>query len=125
MLVLLVDDSGTMREIQRKCLKQLGIDDVVEARDGLQALELFDQQEFHIVLSDLNMPVMDGLTFLKEVRRRNKSVPVVIVTTESERSHVVAAIQAGCSDYVVKPFSPITLQEKLRKWIDQLSLTRA
>lgn len=117
MKVLLADDSGTMRTIQKRCLNKLGVEDVVEAEDGRQALELFEKATFDIVLSDWNMPNMDGLTLLTEIRRRNKDVPVVMVTTEAERSRVVAAIQAGCSDYLVKPFTPDGLKEKLEKWV--------
>lgn len=117
MKVLLVDDSGTMRTIQRRCLNKLGIDDVVEAEDGRQALEFFEQQTFDIILSDWNMPNMDGLTLLKEIRQRNKDIPVVMITTEAERARVVTAIQAGCSDYLVKPFTPDGLKEKLEKWV--------
>lgn len=117
MKVLLVDDSGTMRTIQRRCLNKLGIEDVVEAEDGQQALEAFEMGTFDIVLSDWNMPKMDGLALLKEIRQRNKDIPVVMITTESERARVVTAIQAGCSDYLVKPFTPDGLKEKLEKWV--------
>ncbi len=117
MKVLLVDDSGTMRTIQRRCLNKLGIEDVVEAEDGLQALEIFESTSFDVVLCDWNMPNMDGLALLKEIRQRNKDVPVIMITTEAERARVVTAIQAGCSDYLVKPFTPDGLKEKLEKWV--------
>ncbi len=117
MKVLLVDDSGTMRTIQRRCLNKLGIDDVVEAEDGRQALEIFESTSFDVILSDWNMPEMDGLEFLKEIRQRNKEIPFIMITTEAERMRVVTAIQAGCSDYLVKPFTPDILRGKLEKWI--------
>lgn len=117
MKVLLVDDSGTMRTIQRRCLNKLGIEDITEAEDGRRALELFQQASFDIVLSDWNMPVMDGLSLLIEIRKLNPSVPVVMITTEAERTRVVTAIQAGVSDYLVKPFTPDALKEKLEKWV--------
>ncbi|HVW01636.1 MAG TPA: response regulator [Planctomycetaceae bacterium] len=117
MKVLLADDSGTMRTIQKRCLNKLGIMDVVEAEDGQQALAHFETQQFNIVLSDWNMPNMDGLTLLKEIRKRNTQIPVVLITTEAERTRVVTAIQAGVSDYLVKPFTPEGLQEKLEKWV--------
>jgi two-component system, chemotaxis family, chemotaxis protein CheY len=117
MKVLLVDDSGTMRTIQKRCLNKLGVEDVVEAEDGRQALEFFEKQPFDVVLSDWNMPNMDGLALLKEIRVRNKAVPVIMITTEAERARVVTAIQAGVSDYLVKPFTPDGLREKLEKWV--------
>lgn len=117
MKVLLVDDSGTMRTIQKRCLNKLGVEDVVEAEDGRQALEFFEKQPFDVVLSDWNMPNMDGLALLKEIRTRNKTIPVIMITTEAERARVVTAIQAGVSDYLVKPFTPDGLKEKLEKWV--------
>ena len=117
MKILLVDDSGTMRTIQKRVLAKLGVEDVTEAEDGCQALKAFEEQSFDIILSDWNMPNMDGLTFLKEIRQRDKDIPFIMITTESERARVVAAIQAGCSDYLVKPFTPDGLKEKLEKWV--------
>ena len=119
MKVLLVDDSGTMRTIQRRCLNKLGIgdQDIVEAEDGCKALEYYEKQAFDVILCDWNMPNMDGLTLLKEIRQRNKDIPVIMITTEAERARVVTAIQAGCSDYLVKPFTPDNLKEKLTKWV--------
>ena len=117
MKVLLVDDSGTMRTIQKRCLNKLGIEDVAEAEDGIQALQLFETASFDVVLSDWNMPNMDGLSLLKEIRQRNKEIPVIMITTEAERVRVVTAIQAGVSDYLVKPFTPDGLKEKLEKWV--------
>ena len=119
MKILLVDDSGTMRAIQKRCLLKLGVspDDVVEAENGQVALEAYRADTFAIILTDQNMPVMDGLTFVKEVRTTNKDIPIVMITTESERSRVIVAIEAGVSDYLVKPFTADDLIAKLRKWI--------
>lgn len=118
MRVLLVDDSGTMRSIQKRCLTKLGVEDVCEAEDGVQALELFNAGTFDVVLTDWNMPNMDGLTLLQEIRKRDREIPVVMITTEAERSRVVQAIQFGVSDYLVKPFTPDGLREKLDKWVN-------
>lgn len=119
MKILLVDDSGTMRAIQKRCLLKMGVaeGDITEAADGQEALEKFDAGTFDAVLTDWNMPVMDGLQLLKELRSRNEEIPIVMITTEAERSRVVTAIQAKVSDYVVKPFTAETLAAKLEKWI--------
>lgn len=119
MKVLIVDDSGTMRTIQKRCLSKLGIEDVVEAEDGRKGLEAFERDTFDVILSDWNMPNMDGLAMLKEIRQRNTTVPVIMITTEAERARVVSAIQAGVSDYLVKPFTPEGLKEKLEKWVTE------
>ncbi len=119
MRVLLVDDSGTMRTIQRRCLERMGIENenIIEAADGTKALELFERFSFDVVLSDWNMPNMDGLSLLKAIRSRNNDVPFIMITTEAERARVLAAIQVGVSDYLVKPFTPDDLREKLEKWV--------
>ncbi len=119
MKILLVDDSGTMRAIQKRCLFKLGVaeDDVVEADNGQTGLAEFEKGGFDIVLTDWNMPVMDGLTMLKEIRSRNADIPIIMITTESERARVVAAIEAGVSDYLVKPYTADALNAKLEKWV--------
>lgn len=119
MKILLVDDSGTMRTIQKRCLLKLGVpeDGIVEAENGQVAFEYFSSNAFDIVMTDWNMPVMDGLSLLKKIREGNKQVPVIMITTEAERSRVVTAIEAGVSDYLVKPFTADTLNAKLEKWV--------
>ncbi|HID22455.1 MAG TPA: response regulator [Planctomycetaceae bacterium] len=119
MQVLLVDDSGTMRAIQKRMFGKLGIgdDNITEASDGREALQFFEATHFDLVLTDWNMPNMDGLTLLKEIRKRNEKVPVIMITTEAERARVVSAISAGVSDYLVKPFTPEALEAKLRRWV--------
>ncbi|MBR9802258.1 MAG: response regulator [Rubinisphaera brasiliensis] len=117
MKILLVDDSATMRTIQKRCLIKLGVTHVHEAEDGAQALSFFKSNEYDIVFTDWNMPNMDGLELLQAIRAENREIPVIMITTESERSRVVAAVQAGVSDYLVKPFTPDSLRAKLEKWI--------
>ncbi len=119
MKLLLADDSGTMRTIQKRCLLKLGVAeaDITEAEDGQQALQHFQSKAFDVVLSDWNMPNMDGLTFLQKVREVNKDVPFIMITTEAERARVVTAIQNGVTDYLVKPFTPDDLRAKLEKWV--------
>lgn len=119
MKFLVVDDSGTMRTIQKRCLLKLGIaeEDIVEAADGRQALDCYEKNSFDVVLTDWNMPEMDGLQLLKAIRERNAEIPIVMITTEAERSRVVEAVQAGVSDYLVKPFTPDDLADKLTRWL--------
>jgi two-component system chemotaxis response regulator CheY len=116
MRVLLADDSGTMRTIIRRALESLGITGTVEASDGLQAVELFKTGAFDLVLTDWNMPGKTGIEVVREIRAINKQVPIVMVTTEAEKDRVVAAIQAGVSDYLVKPFTTDVLQKKLERF---------
>jgi len=117
MKVLLVDDSSTMRTIQRRCLNTLGVEDITEAANGRMAIDLFGEGHFDVVLTDWNIPVMNGLTFLKELRQQNTTVPVIMITTEAEKRRVVKAIEAGVSDYLMKPFTPAQLKSKLEKWV--------
>jgi two-component system chemotaxis response regulator CheY len=116
MKILLVDDSATMRRIQKTQLSGLGISDVVEAGDGSEAMDkLKDNMPIDIIMLDWNMPVMDGFTFLQKVREDGtfKSVKIIMCTSESEKSRVVEALKAGANNYLVKPFTPEALKEKL------------
>ncbi|MFP4416967.1 MAG: response regulator [Fibrobacterota bacterium] len=116
MKILLVDDSATMRRIQKTQLGNLGISDIVEAGDGEQGLkQLEDSMPVDVVFLDWNMPVMDGITMLKKVRANQafKDVKVIMCTSESEKSKVVEALKAGANNYIVKPFTPESLKEKL------------
>ena len=116
MRMLLVDDSVTMRRIQKTQVGGLGITDVLEAGDGQEALsKLKSNMPIDLVLLDWNMPVMDGITFLKTVRADEafKDVKIIMCTSESEKSRVVEALKAGANNYIVKPFTPEALKEKL------------
>lgn len=113
--VLVADDSSTMRTIIRRSLEALGVTDSVEANDGEQAVAKFTPGEFDLVLTDWNMPGKNGLEVVEEIRKQDAEVPIVMVTTEGEKTRVLAAIQAGVSDYLVKPFDVDTLREKLMK----------
>lgn len=115
--VLVVDDSGTMRKIILRSLNALGVTDVVEAGDGSDGLDLFKQQQFDIVLTDWNMPRMTGLELLKAIRGSGSTVPVILITTEAEKGRVLEAVQAGVSDYLVKPFETEGLRQKLQKFV--------
>ena len=114
---LVVDDFSTMRRIIRNLLKELGFSNVEEAEDGAVALQMLKRTPYDFVISDWNMPKMDGLTLLKSIRADEslKTLPVLLVTAEAKRENIVAAAQAGASGYVVKPFTAATLDEKLGK----------
>lgn len=115
--VLAVDDSTMIRVVVKKTLSTMGVQDVVEAEDGLKALELFRTQQFDLVFSDWNMPNMTGLELVREIRKLNREVPIIMITTEGSREKVVSAIQEGVNDYLVKPFTPVSLRSKLEKWV--------
>jgi len=116
MKILLVDDSTTMRRIQKTQLSNLGINDVVEAGDGQEGLKVLgESMPVDYVLLDWNMPKMDGITMLKEVRKDAKyaGVKIIMCTSESEKTRVIEALKAGANQYMVKPFTPDVLKEKL------------
>ena len=119
--VLVVDDFSTMRRIIKNLLKQIGYSDIEEAEDGAQALSKL--QNGGLVVSDWNMPNMDGLDMLKAVRQEPaiKDIPVLMVTAEAEKEKVITAIQAGVNNYVVKPFTGEILKEKLDKIFDNIA----
>jgi two-component system chemotaxis response regulator CheY len=113
--ILTVDDSSTMRRIIKNTLNRIGYTDVVEAEHGVDALGKMAGVE--LVLTDWNMPEMDGLTFVKSLRANAQytEVPIIMVTTEAAKKEILEAIKAGVSDYIVKPFTPDTLKEKIQK----------
>ncbi len=115
MNVLIVDDYKTMLRIIGNLLKQLGFNNVDEATDGSMALTMFKGKNYGLVISDWNMEPMSGLDLLKQVRAlpSNANVPFVMVTAESKTENVIAAKQAGVSNYIVKPFNAETLKTKL------------
>jgi two-component system chemotaxis response regulator CheY len=116
MPILIVDDYKTMLRIIRNLLKQLGFNNVDEATDGSMALQKLRDKSFHLVISDWNMEPMTGLQLLKEVRAdaRLKELPFIMVTAESKSENVVAAKEAGVSNYIVKPFNAATLKQKMQ-----------
>ncbi|MFA6149077.1 MAG: chemotaxis response regulator CheY [bacterium] len=115
--ILVVDDFLTMRRIVRNLLKQLGYENVVEAEDGEQAFVKLKGGGFGFVISDWNMPVLDGLGLIGKVRSdpELKDLPFLMVTAEAEKAKVIEAIRAGVSNYVVKPFTAEVLREKIEK----------
>ncbi|RTR04436.1 chemotaxis response regulator CheY [Halomonas nitroreducens] len=124
MSILVVDDFPTMRRIVRSLLKELGFTNVEEAEDGQDALNKLKGGGFEFVVSDWNMPNLDGLEMLKQIRADDglKDLPVLMVTAEAKKENIIAAAQAGASGYVVKPFTSATLEEKLNKIFEKLGM---
>jgi len=117
MKVLVVDDMVTMRRIIKCILKQLGFGNVDEAENGQEALQKLRADTFGFVVSDWNMPVMTGIDMLRAIRgdEKLKAIPVLMVTAEAQQSNLIEAVQAGVSNYIVKPFTAETMQEKITK----------
>jgi len=115
MRVLVADDSSTMRKIILRSLQAVGVTDIAEAADGAEAIAMFKPGDYDMVLTDWNMPGLTGLEVLQQIRAQDPKIPVIMVTTEAEKSRVLQAIQAGVTDYLVKPFTADTLREKLEK----------
>jgi two-component system chemotaxis response regulator CheY len=114
---LIVDDSSVMRKIVERSLRQAGVEPLVvfEASSGIEGLDLLKAQKVDLILSDINMPSMDGLDFLRQIRAQNLApgVPVVMITTESSEEHVKQAIQAGAQGYIRKPFTVEQVRERV------------
>lgn len=122
MKILLVDDSRTIRNIQKKALASAGYTDVSEAADGVEALAAIQASRPDLVLVDWNMPNMDGITLIRKVRETDKELPMIMVTTEAEKTRVMEALKAGVNNYVVKPFTAETLQEKINQTLTKLGV---
>lgn len=122
MKILVVDDFSTMRRIVKNVLKQLGYENIEEAEDGVQAYSKLKGGGFGFMVSDWNMPNMEGIDLLKKVRSdpELKDLPVLMVTAEAGKEKVVEAIKAGVNNYVVKPFTAEVLKEKMDKIFEKL-----
>jgi two-component system chemotaxis response regulator CheY len=117
MKIMVVDDMSTMRRIVKNLLKQLGFANVEEAENGQEALSKLRADKYGFVVSDWNMPVMSGIELLRAIRGDEslKAIPVLMVTAEAQKENIIEAVQAGVSNYVVKPFTAEILQEKMSK----------
>jgi len=115
--VLIVDDSSVMRKIVGRSLRQAGLEilEVLEASNGSEALSLIKENSLDLILSDINMPLMDGLEFVRQLRRIEsaKHIPVIMITTEAGEAHVVEALSLGASGYIRKPFTPEQIKERV------------
>jgi two-component system chemotaxis response regulator CheY len=123
MKFLVIDDSSTMRRITINALKRLGYTDVVEAADGHDALERLDQS-IEFIITDWNMPNMSGVEFARQVRSTlvGQSLPILMVTTRGAREDIVAAVDAGVNNYILKPFPPSILKEKIERLLSAMQI---
>lgn len=122
MKILIVDDFSTMRRIVKNLLRDLGFNNTQEADDGLTALPMLKNGEFDFVVTDWNMPGMQGIDLLRHIRSDDqlKHLPVLMITAEAKREQIIEAAQAGVNGYIVKPFTAATLKEKLDKIFERL-----
>jgi two-component system, chemotaxis family, chemotaxis protein CheY len=122
---LVVDDFSTMRRIVRGLLKEMGCNDVEEAEDGAVALGMLKAAKFDFVVSDINMPNMNGFDLLKAVKAdaELKHLPVLMVTAEARKEDIVLAAQSGAAGYIVKPFTRSTLEDKVQKILQKMAAT--
>ena len=125
MKFLIVDDFSTMRRIVRGLLKEIGYHNADEAEDGSVALNLLKNGKFDFVVSDINMPVMNGFELLASIKKEDtlKHLPVLMVTAEARKEDIVRAAQDGAAGYIVKPFTKATLEEKVQKIMQKLAAT--
>ena len=123
MKILIVDDFSTMRRIIKNLLRDLGFENTSEADDGNTALPMLKRGGFDFLITDWNMPGMTGMELLQEVRADAdlQSLPVLMVTAEAKRDQIVAAAQAGVNGYIVKPFTAVTLKEKIEKIFERIN----
>lgn len=121
MKVLVVDDSAVMRKVIIGALGQAGIRDVTQAADGVEAVAAVGKDTFDMVLMDWNMPNMLGIDALKEIRGGGNKTPVIMVTTEAEKSRVIEALKAGANNYIIKPFQADTITAKIEETLAKAS----
>jgi two-component system, chemotaxis family, chemotaxis protein CheY len=122
---LIVDDFSTMRRIVRGLLKEMGCNNADEAEDGTVALNMLKANKYDFVVSDINMPNMNGFELLAEIKKdeKLKHLPVLMVTAEARKEDIVLAAQSGAAGYIVKPFTKATLEEKVQKILQKLAAT--
>jgi two-component system chemotaxis response regulator CheY len=125
MKFLIVDDFSTMRRIVRGLLKEIGYANAEEAEDGAVALNMLKNGKFDFVVSDINMPNMNGFDLLNAIKKEDtlKHLPVLMVTAEARKEDIVRAAQEGAAGYIVKPFTKATLEEKVQKIMQKLAAT--
>ena len=122
---LIVDDFSTMRRIVRGLLKEMGCNNADEAEDGAVALQMLKNTRYDFVVSDINMPNMNGFDLLKAIKAEDslRNIPVLMVTAEARKEDIIAAAQGGAAGYIVKPFTKATLEEKVQKILQKMAAT--
>ncbi|MFH1135809.1 MAG: chemotaxis response regulator CheY [Pseudomonadota bacterium] len=117
MKVLVVDDFSTMRRIVKNILRQIGLNNILEADDGTSAISVLERERIDLIISDWNMPTMTGIELLRQVRASEelKHIPFLMVTAEAQQENIIEAVKAKVSNYIVKPFTADTLNEKIEK----------
>jgi len=113
--IMIVDDSATMRKIIKHHLTQLGYTRIQEAANGAEGLNKLEEEEIDIIISDWNMPEMNGLQFLHALREKNKNIPVIMLTTVNTQEEILAALEAGAASYLSKPFTRDDLKKKIEE----------
>ena len=117
--ILIADDFDNMRQIVKSALKQVGFTNIIEAKNGIEAINQFKKEVIGLILCDWNVSKLNGLNLLKSVRESedHPDIPFIMITGNPNKTHIVEAVQAGVSDFIIKPFSPETLGEKIRKFV--------
>ena len=115
MKALVVDDSAVMRKVLIGALNRAEITEVEQAADGQEAVSACDTEDFDLILMDWNMPNMLGIDAVKAIRANGKTMPIIMVTTEAEKSRVIDALKAGANNYIIKPFEPATIVDKIQE----------
>lgn len=119
MKALVVDDSAVMRKVLIGALARANITDIDQAADGVEAVDAAQKAEYGLILMDWNMPNMLGIDAVKSIRANGKTMPIIMVTTEAEKSRVIDALKAGANNYVIKPFEPATIVAKIQAVLGQ------
>jgi len=121
MKALVVDDSAVMRKVVIGALSRAGITEVAQAANGEEAVSALSAEDFQLVLMDWNMPQRSGLEAVKDIRGMGKKMPIVMVTTEAEKSRIIEALKAGANNYILKPFEPHVFVSKIQKIMTEMS----
>jgi two-component system chemotaxis response regulator CheY len=119
MKALVVDDSAVMRKVLVGALARAQISEVEQAADGQEAVDACEKDDFGLVLMDWNMPNMLGIDAVKAIRANGKSMPIIMVTTEAEKSRVIEALKSGANNYIIKPFEPATIVQKIQEVLNK------